>query len=77
MTLKSLTPVKAICKVLGMGVAVKVKTWTPDLSSLSLSLCATLIHDEQGQVLKINVFGQQSIRPDDDVRRSFIFLLLR
>ena len=36
-----------------------------------------LIHDEQGQVLKINVFGQQSMRPDDDVYRSFIFLLLR
>jgi len=69
---RSRMPTKAISRVRGIGLALRVKTSTPIERALIASLCVTpkrcsSVHDEESEVLEADVLRQQSVRADDDV----------
>ena len=72
MTLMSRTPLSAICRVRGIGVAVSVSTWASALSRFRRSLwatpkCCLLVHDNQAEVVERDGGAEQRVGADDDV----------
>ena len=75
--LMSRTPVRASCRVRGIGVAVSVSTWTSARSSFSRSLwldaeMLLLVDDQQAEILELDALGQQRMGADDDVDRALL-----
>ena len=70
--LRSRMPASDICRVRGMGVAVRVRTSTDAPHLLHLSLCRDpeamlLVDDHQPQIAEDHVFWQQAMGADDDI----------
>ena len=77
MTDSSRRPDIAICSVRGIGVAVRVRTWTSSRSAFSLSLWVDpemllLVDNDQAQLLELDRFRQQRMGADDDVDRALL-----
>ena len=67
-------PVRPISSVRGIGLAVSVSTSTPTRELLHRLLVGDaeallLVDDEQAEVAKRDVLGEQAVRADDDVDR--------
>ncbi len=72
MTLSSRRPDIAICSVRGIGVAVRVRTWTSARSVLSRSLwvtpkCCSSSTMTRPSFLNSTLFGEERVSADDDV----------
>lgn len=68
-------PDSAMLSVRGIGVADSVSTSTFLLISLSVSLCPTpnplfLVHDEQTEILELDLLVEQLVRADNQIDRS-------
>lgn len=73
-------PDSAMLSVRGIGVADSVSTSTFLLISLSVSLCPTpnplfLVHDEQTEILELDLFVEQLVRADNQIDRARLQLL--
>ena len=68
----SRSPDIAICRVRGIGVAVRVRTWTSALHRLQPLLVGDsetllLVDDDEAELLELDRLGEERVGADDDV----------